>query len=339
LPGVPSEPLAIPPAVLSAYRFEHDVLTPITVGLINQTYRVERRGRPLAILQRLHPIFDATVNDDLEVVARHLASRGLTTPHLIRTIEGQSHVQSEGVWRALTYVDGRTLTEVSSPVVARAAGVLAGRFTRALEDLHHTFQFSRVGVHDTPAHLAGLENAITDDAEGRPLAEAILEHARGLPPLPATRRRIVHGDLKITNLLFEPKRDVGLAAVDLDTLAHGTFPVELGDALRSWCNPAGESREGGIAVELFEAALMGLRESGVALDPDERESIVLGLETITTELASRFCRDVFEDRYFGWDSRRYPSRRAHCLARARSQLTLARSIRERRAELEAIARR
>jgi len=324
--------------VLAAYRFEHDVLSPITVGLINQTYRVERSGRPLAVLQRLHPIFEATVNEDLEVIARHLAARGLTTPHLIRTVEGHSHVESDGIWRALTFVEGRTLTEVTSPAIAHAAGLLAGRFTRALEGFEHTFQFSRVGVHDTAAHLAALEKAITGDAEGRPLAEAILEHAHALQGLPSTRRRIVHGDLKITNLLFEPHRDVGLAAVDLDTLAHGTFPVELGDALRSWCNPAGESREGGIAVDLFEAALAGVRES-VVLDPDERDAIVLGVETITTELASRFCRDVFEDRYFGWDSTRYASRRAHCLARARSQLTLARSIRERRAELEAIARR
>ena len=28
------------------------------------------------------------------------------------------------------------------------------------------------------------------------------------------------------------------------------------------------------------------------------------------ELASRFCTDVFEDRYFGWDANRFASRRA-----------------------------
>ncbi len=333
-----SDAPAVPPDVLSAYRFEHDVLAPISVGLINQTYRVERAGRPIAVLQRLHPIFDASVNEDLEAVARHLAARGMTTPHLVRTLSGHTHVEHEDVWRALTYVDGRTLTEVGSAAIAHAAGALAGRFTQALEDLDHTFRFTRAGVHDTPAHLLGLERAMNDDPEGRPLAESILEHARGLDALPATRRRIVHGDLKITNLLFAHERDVGIAAVDLDTLAHGTFPVELGDALRSWCNPAGESREGGIDVALFTAALEGISASGVALDPDEREAIVLGVETITTELSSRFCRDVFEDRYFGWDRTRYPSRRAHCLARARSQLTLARSIRARRAELEAIVR-
>lgn len=330
--------------MLEAYGFVGDDLVPITIGLINQTLRVERGGLPIAVLQRLHPIFGAAVNEDLDVLSEVIARR-LTTPRLIRTREGARFVEHEGaVYRALTFVDGRTLTEVSSPGIARAAGGLAGRFTAALEGVDHTFAFTRAGVHDTAKHLAALEAALSEHAdheetpETRPLAEAILAHAHALPALPETRRRIVHGDLKITNLLFEPARDVGLAVVDLDTMAHGTLPVELGDALRSWCNPAGESRDGGIDVGLVEAALSGLRET-VSIEADERDAIALGVEVIATELASRFARDALEDRYFGWDATRFPSRRAHCRARAQSQLVLARSIGARRAELEGIARR
>ena len=59
-------------------------------------------------------------------------------------------------------------------------------------------------------------------------------------------------------------------------------------------------------------------------DPDERDAIVLGVETIATELASRFARDDVEDRYFGWDPAKYASRPEHNRARAASQLALAR---------------
>jgi Ser/Thr protein kinase RdoA (MazF antagonist) len=342
--GACSNVVTIPRPVIEAFGLEDAQLTPITVGLINQTFRVERGGLPIAVLQRLHPIFDAQVNEDLDVLSAEIERRGLTTPRLIRTRDGARFVVEEGVYRALTFVEGRTLTEVSSPAIAEAAGLLAGRFTRALEGVEHSFRFTRVGVHDTQKHLMGLEAALASDGasegidEVRPLAEAILAHARSLPPLPETRRRIVHGDLKITNLLFERDADVGRAVVDLDTLAHGTLPVELGDALRSWCNPAGESRDGGIDVTLFAAALRGFAASGITIDAEERDAIALGVETITTELASRFARDAIEDRYFGWDNTKYPSRRAHCRARAQSQLTLARSVRAARAELEAIAR-
>ena len=70
----------------------------------------------------------------------------------------------------------------------------------------------------------------------------------------------------------------------------------------------------------------------------ELQSLVLGLETVTTELAARFAIDAWEDRYFGWDATRYPSRRAHDRARAVSQLALAVSARNERAPLEAIVR-
>jgi hypothetical protein len=48
--------------------------------------------------------------------------------------------------------------------------------------------------------------------------------------------------------------------------------------------------------------------------------------TVCVELAARFCVDAVEDRYFGWDSERFSSRREHNLVRARGQLALARSV-------------
>jgi len=337
-------PVTPPSAVLAAYGWTSATSVPITVGLINQTFRIEEGGRPLAILQRLHPIFAAEVNEDLDAITAELARRGMRTPRLVRTRAGEASVAHEGVWRAITFVPGRTLTEVPGPAIAHAAGALAGRFHAALDGFEHTFRFTRAGVHDTPAHLAALERALAEHAAHpeiglvRPLAEAILAHARALPPLPTEGRRIVHGDLKITNLLFHPERDEGAAVVDLDTLAHGTLAIELGDALRSWCNPSGESREGGIDVALFAAALAGFRAGGGPLSAEDRGAIPLGVETISAELAARFCRDALEDRYFGWDPARFPDRRAHCRARAGSQLALARSVRQRRAELERAAR-
>ena len=63
---------------------------------------------------------------------------------------------------------------------------------------------------------------------------------RLVPPLPQTARRHVHGDLKISNLLFRREPLAGVCLVDLDTFAKGSMAFELGDAMRSWCNPLGE---------------------------------------------------------------------------------------------------
>lgn len=317
----------IPAEVLAAYAVSAPI-EPIAIGLINQTFRVGG----LAI-QRLHPIFAGEVNLDIEVITEHLASRAMITPRLVRTRGGGAWIEHEGaVWRALTWIEGRVHTSLHEPALARAAGALVGRFHRTLGGLEaYEFRFGRAGVHDTAGHLARLEAALgAARPEVRAIGERILEHAGGLEELPATRPRIVHGDLKISNLIFDD-RGRGRALVDLDTIARGILAHEMGDALRSWCNPSGESAEGSIDTELFTAALEGWSsEMGGELSTDELESLIPGTETIAIELAARFALDAIEDRYFGWDPTRYDTRSAHNLARARSQLSLARSIRERR---------
>jgi Ser/Thr protein kinase RdoA (MazF antagonist) len=337
-----------PAEVAAAWGWDLDAggveLEAVSGGLINATYAVRVGGRPVAALQRLHPVFGGAVNLDLEAVTAHLAARGLVTPRLLRTRAGGAWIEHGGrAWRALTWIDGVTVHRVPDPGWAEAGGELAGRFHAAVADLDHAYAFARAGVHDTAAHLARLR-ALVDaggDAAHRALGEDVLEAARGLPELPAAPLRHCHGDLKISNLLFEagpPPR--GICLVDLDTLGRSTLAFELGDAMRSWCNPRGEDA-GDVVFDLaiFEAAMRGFRRiAGAAVSPDEWRAIVVGLETVCVELAARFVVDVFRDEYFGWDAARFPSRRAHNLVRARGQLALGLAVRAARAEALAIAR-
>ncbi|HTJ46467.1 MAG TPA: phosphotransferase, partial [Kofleriaceae bacterium] len=239
-------------------------------------------------------------------------------------------------WRALTWVDGASTHAVPSLAHAEAGGALVGRFHRAVDDLVHEYRFVRAGVHDTRAHLARLEAGAkaADDGEAKALAFEIL--STRIPPLPELPRRHAHGDLKISNILF--RNEQAIALVDLDTLGRQTIAFELGDAMRSWCNPhpedAGRAR---FALDVFAAAMRGYRDAaGHLLTKAEWPAIVLGLETVCVELAARFCADVFEDRYFGWDPARFPSRKAHNLVRAQGQLALARDVAAHRDEALAV---
>ncbi len=321
----------IPPEIADAWGWRVDQIAPHAGGLINATYVVREDGVAIAALQRLHPIFGAEVNLDLEAVTAHVAARGLDTPTLIRTRDGRAWLDHGGrVWRALTWIDGESVHAVPDPTWAEAAGALVARFHRAVTDLDYDYRFARAGVHDTAAHLARLRAYAGRDE----LVDEILAAAAVLPALPQTPRRHVHGDLKISNVIFRREPVRAIALVDLDTLGKGTLAFELGDAMRSWCNPKGEDEAmARFELPIFAAAIGGFR---AVADPivsrDERIAIVYGLETVCLELAARFCVDVFEDRYFGWDAARFPSRPAHNLVRARGQLALALAVRAARTD-------
>ncbi|MCX5747506.1 MAG: phosphotransferase [Proteobacteria bacterium] len=330
--------MTIPSEVLHAYGWTDGTCAPLAGGLINQTFLVRRADAPVAVVQRLHPVFGADVNLDIDAVTTHLARKGEPTPRLVRTTDDRGWVVvGDAVWRAITYLEGDTFQAVPDLAIAEAGGALVGRFHRAVADLTHAYHFVRPGVHDTSRHLARLEDDAvgTTDQEGADLAHDILDVARSLPLMPATPRRHCHGDLKISNLLF--RAGGGLALVDLDTVGTSTLAFELGDAMRSWCNPLGEDVTAvRFDLAIFDAAMRGFRSVGAPVVDAEWRSIVVGLETVAVELAARFAVDVFRDDYFGWNAARYPSRRAHNLVRARGQLALARSIREARADALAI---
>ena len=168
------------------------------------------------------------------------------------------------MWRVLTCIPGISRDTLENNRQAREAGALLGRFHSAVSDLDHTFSNPRLGVHDTAAHLENLRRALASHGDHpqfdrvEPIAERILDMAGQLPELPLTRERIVHGDPKISNVIFDPDTDEAVCLVDLDTVAFMPVILELGDAFRSWCNPLGEdTRETTFSMPLFRAALAG----------------------------------------------------------------------------------
>lgn len=337
----------VPAAVLEAFGAAGAAVRPLGAGLINHTFLVER-GDERFVLQRLHAIFAPEVNEDIEAVTRHLQARGQLTPLLVRTRAGALWQAHEGAtWRALTWVDGVALERIGTTAQAREAGAVLARFHVALSDLRHEFRHARHGVHDTARHLDHLRAAVARHTGHprigvvQPLARRILAAAAALPPLPDTPLRAVHGDPKASNVLFAADERRGLCMVDLDTLARMRLPVELGDAFRSWCNPAGEDEaRATFTLELFEAALGGYADEARGLpDAAERDALVTATETIYVELAARFCADALEERYFGWDPGRFATRGEHNERRAMSQLAAAGSLAEQRTAAEAVVRR
>lgn len=320
--------------VLVAYGLEIQTAARASSGLINQTWIVQTAAGERYVAQRLHPIFPPAVNDTIQFATRCLDERNVRTPHLAMTLEGGHHVSLDGaVWRVLTFVSGASYDVVPDVHHAFEAGSMLARFHGAFVGRKDTGSLPQSRTHDLSRHLDSLRDALDDCsahddfASAAALAHEIFAFAETLPHATETPARVVHGDPKISNVLFDPEGRA-MCLVDLDTIGRMALPWELGDAFRSWCNPRGENTKDTVfSLELFGAALAGYAE--IARDfitSREIDVIVPAIETIYTELAARFCADALKEAYFAWDSARFPSRTAHNLVRARGQLNAARDF-------------
>ncbi|NMB74402.1 MAG: aminoglycoside phosphotransferase family protein [Myxococcales bacterium] len=332
-----------PKEILEGYQLLLCPIEPVRSGHINRTFRV-RRGAETFVLQMLNPIFAPEVHLDIRAVTEWIAARGLVTPRLVPALCGADWLADPAgrTWRLLTHVPGQTLLAADSPGRCLEAGRLLGQFHRATWDCPHRFVFTRLGIHDTPRHLAALREALAQHRGHRLfgpiscLAEQILSAGESLEPVERLPARLVHGDPKISNFVFADNGRA-VALIDLDTLGRMPLPVELGDALRSWCAPQGEDRGEPLRVDFFEAGVRGWREGiGDLPAPEEIRAIPAAVARIALELAARFAADALHERYFAYDRERYPAAGEHNRVRAESQWALYRSAIELRPRLDAV---
>ena len=318
-------------------------------GLINDTFQLGDDH----VVQRLHPIFGAKVNEDIATLTVALRDAGVPVPRLCPCGDGRPYVELDqahdttvrGVWRVMTLLPGNTVHRLRNASQARSAARMVGRFHHALAEVEHEFAFTRPGAHDTDAHMQSVVDAIVEQPL-HPLAGDVRRLATELRRLWARwsgptslPKRICHGDWKVSNLLFD---DAGEACgvIDLDTMAHLELDIELGDALRSWCNRAPEDSNSAVFdAAIFASAVVGYIETmGAHLTDDELAAIVPGLQRICLELSARFGADALRESYFGWNPDVAESRGQHNLMRAQGQLDLARQVTAARSQLESVIR-
>jgi Ser/Thr protein kinase RdoA (MazF antagonist) len=337
----------IPASILDAYDLDPSSVERSADGLINQTWFVKNNSHTRFVLQRLHPAIGRQVNSKIRRVTQHLARSNRCTPMLVMDNSGQDSVENDGfAWRLLSYVHGKSFSNIADIRYAREAGSVLASFHSAFLSYPDFSDFERSQIHIFKTHLANLDQALGDCrghqrfVEIQALALDIKRSAASLPRVRESAPCIVHGDPKISNILFDADGR-GLCLVDLDTV--GLMPIvwELGDAFRSWCNPYDEdARESEFSLEIFAAALEGyVLGRTVSIGAQDAAAIVGAVRTIYTELAARFCTDALRESYFAWDSRRFDSRTDHNLARARNQLNACSDLASKNAQAEKIVER
>lgn len=334
---------------------------PYGSGNINDTYlvRVGGNDRTRFILQRINQNvfpYPKLIMANLRAVTEHVMTRKQTTapsrrwelPTIIVTAEGEDYVvdAQEEFWRALSFIEGaRTYPKVNSPQHAGEAGYALGRFQRSISDLdiqklHDTLP----GFHIMPHYLGLYDQALEaerDASSERPAQHAaevryckdfidtrrdwatVLQDAQAVGRL---RERPTHGDPKIDNIMIDDETGRAVSIIDLDTVKPGLVQYDIGDCLRSSCNPLGEETQEidrvAFELDLCEVILKGyLPEVRDFYTPADYAYLFDSVRVLAFEMGLRFFTDYLAgDVYF---KTRYPE---HNLMRALVQFHLMESI-------------
>ncbi len=286
----------------------------INRGVINDTYVVEiAETNQKYILQKLHKIFSYDLLYDFEAVTTHLASKGVVTPELIKAADGLPGLkEGEDVWRMMTYIPGRTLNIVNRGLAKSAGNFLAG-FHAALSDIEYTFRHKIPGFHDPEMNIQKLEKTMSGNSETEKFIQleemagfVIREYESKKNSIDELPVRAVHGDPKISNFIFNSDEDSALCLIDLDTVSNDHIVIDIGDALRSWCQVQEEGTQA-FNKEIFSAFLQGYFLSSDFLTKQEISAIIDGVKIVTLDLCARYITDAFEEEYFKLDYSKYES--------------------------------
>lgn len=194
------------------------------------------------VLKLANPAEPAEVTDFQTRALLHLESAGLPVPRVLRSLSGQTEVQTaHGCLRLLTYLEGTPLhLAPRSPAQRRAMGAIAARLARAMADFtdpaaDHFLQWDI-------RQAASLAPLLPDvEAACRPLCQHILDRfmAEAAPALPGLRWQVVHNDLNPHNILVAPGNPDAIAGIlDFGDMVRTPLVCDLAVAASYQVDPA-----------------------------------------------------------------------------------------------------
>jgi Ser/Thr protein kinase RdoA (MazF antagonist) len=252
-------------------------------------------------------------------------------------------------WRAISYVHGaRSFETIKDAALAREVGYALGTFQYLISDLPtDKLADTLEGFHIMPRYLQNFNRAFSHNGfksnaevkyclnfiEQRREFAHILENAREQGKL---HLRPVHGDPKVNNVMIDEVTGRAISLVDLDTVKPGLIHYDIGDCMRSGCNPLGEETEQWEAVqfdpEIGAAILEGyLTQARNFLTEADYDYLFDSIRLLALELGVRFFTDYLDGNvYF---KVKHPQ---HNLQRALVQFKLTESIETHEADIRHI---
>jgi thiamine kinase-like enzyme len=297
---------------------------PIRNGLINHSYCVTDCNDRRVFLQQINNrvfLQPRQITDNLNTIytalkAQHEAHR-MARPLRFEN-DAWLFCDSNGqYWRAAEFIKGNTFHSTSDLQLLKHGVQGYASFTALLSDLPTGLLFSTLeNFHDLSLRFAQFEQATqqgdpTRLKETGPLIEALLDRTSYVQLYcqinespDQFKKRVMHHDAKLSNLLFDRTGQHVVAITDLDTTMPGYFFSDLGDMVRSMAASAEENSQHPQDVVVLPSAYETIYSSYHSIIKDQLTATEEGLLHAAGLLmiymqALRFLTDYLQgDRYY-----------------------------------------
>lgn len=324
-------------------------------GLINNTWKITA-GDNMYILQRINTnvfknpqAIDENIRSIADYLEKNFPDYLFVSP--VKTIDGKTLANTrDGYFRLLPFINSVSYDVVTSPRLAYEAAKQFGKFTKLLSnfpaeklqitipDFHNLslryYQFQSAIINGDPARINESKKSI----EYLEAQKNITEEFEKITRDPRFKKRVIHHDTKISNVLFD-EEGKGICLIDLDTVMPGFFISDAGDMMRTYLSPVSEEEKDFqkivIREDYFEAVVAGYTEElGEKLNDTEKSYILYAGKFMIYMQALRFLTDhLNNDVYYGavYDK--------HNLVRAQNQIVLLQKLFEKEELLNNIVSR
>lgn len=293
---------------------------------------------------------------NIERVTEHLRSKlgspradgELETLELVRSKQGHAYLKSEGAaWRTYHFIENtESFDRPRDLAQAESVALAFGHFQQQLADLPaRELRETIPDFFSTPHRLRQFDEALKQASQERiDSARAEIDFVqarRGLAPIIEDAilsgripQRIVHGDTKLNNVLFDRDNGRAVCIVDLDTCMPGYSLYDFGDLVRFTAATSAEDERDlskvGMDLDLYRALAQGYRDgTRQFLTEQEVEWMPLAARLVTFTIGLRFLADhLAGDHYFKIH------RPGHNLDRARVQLGMVEDMEAKQAEMD-----
>ena len=322
----------IPESVLESYDLGHCSIKTINTGLINKTWKLSSASGDF-IFQKINPIFPEQIHESIHKITKILLQDDIGSVEIIRTKNGELiHKENDEIWRVTKYISGDNFEITPDADYAFSLGKGLAKMQKCLRNVKVGVPLRTIKETDKCYEdLISLIKLSQDHSQIKTIqkyAEEISKEYAALDQkLEINNRQMIHGDPKISNAIFINGSPDIKAWIDFDTIAFQNPYDEVGDAIRSWCNPVHESdTESQLDQTLLKATLEGIVYFDIYKEINSKSVIQFYTKKITLRLAMRFLTDAMTENYFFWDKSKYNTLSEQNIARTRAQLNLLKSI-------------